>query len=249
MRKRRRKSRSEGDRTGDNQLIARSLASVRLFESFSTQAVRSVGNACRWSTYSSGETIIEKGENSHDVYFLVAGSVRVLNFASSGRVVAYASVGVGSFFGELAAIDGRPRSATVVAEAPCTVAILPAREFRRLITSRPDVALSLLERLAEIIRTCNDRIFDLTSLGAMQRVCVELLRLAEPDLSGSDHWVVDPLPTQTAIARNAGTTRETVARAIARLSAGGMVKRTSKALHIHDRKRLEGLVLRDEVVG
>jgi CRP-like cAMP-binding protein len=166
-----------------------------------------------------------------------------LNLAVSGRFVAYAVLGPGDFFGELAAIDGQPRSATVAAESASRVAILPAREFRQLATSNQDVALSLLRRLTDIIRTCDDRIFDLSSLGAKQRIYFELLRLAEPDPSGSGSWVIFPLPTQTALAASADTTRQTVARVIGRLSEDALVTRKPKALYIHDRKRLESLIL------
>ena len=228
---------------GSDGRAGRSLASIRLLSSMSADALGQVENACRWRNYRAGESIIERGETTQDVYFLISGNARVLNLAVSGRFVAYALLGPGDFFGELAAIDGQPRSATVAAESPSRVAILPAREFRRLATSNQDIALSLLRRLTDIIRTCDDRIFDLSSLGAKQRIYFELLRLAEPDPSGAGDWVIFPLPTQTALAASADTTRQTVARTIGRLSEDGHVTRKSKALYIHDRKRLESLIL------
>ena len=220
-----------------------SLTSVRLLSRVPKDTLRRIEGACRWRDYRTGESIIEQGDDSQDVYFLVAGTVRVMNFAASGRFVAYGVLKPGEFFGELAAIDGRPRSATVVAESPCRVAILPAHDFGPLVTSNHDIALALLKRLADVIRTCDDRIFDLSSLGAKQRIFLELLRLAEPDPLGSEDWVVFPLPTQTALATNADTTRQTVARILGRLSDDAVVTKKSKALYIHDRQRLESLIL------
>ncbi len=233
---------SEKDSESDDR-TGRSLASIQLLSSMPADALGQVENACRWRGYRAGESIIERGETTQDAYFLISGNVRVLNFATSGRVVAYALLGPGDFFGELAAIDGRPRSATVVAEAPSRVAILPAHEFRQLATSNQDIALSLLRRLTDVIRTCDDRIFDFSSLGAKQRIYLELLRLAEPGPCGSGNWVIFPLPTHTALAANADTTRHTVARTIVRLSEDSLVTRKPKALYIHDRKRLESLIL------
>ena len=224
----------------------RSLTSVRLLSHVSADALRRIEDACRWRDYRTGESIIEQGEDSQDVYFLVAGNVRVMNFAASGRFVAYAVLGPGEFFGELAAIDGRPRSATVVGESPCRVAILPAHDFGLLVTSNHDIAFALLKRLADVIRTCDDRIFYLSSLGAKQRIYLELLRLAGPDPMGSEDWIVFPLPTQTALATNADTTRQTVARILDRLSDDAVVTKKTKALYIHDRKRLESLILQVE---
>ena len=80
-------------------------------------------------------------------------------------------------------------------------------------------------------------------MGAKQRIFLELLRLAEPDPLGSEDWVVFPLPTQTALATNADTTRQTVARILGRLSDDAVVTKKSKALYIHDRQRLESLIL------
>ena len=87
----------------------RSLTSVRLLAGISADTLRRIEGACRWRVYRTGETIIERGDDSQDVYFLVAGTVHVMNFAASGRFVAYGVLGPGEFFGELAAIDGRPR--------------------------------------------------------------------------------------------------------------------------------------------
>ncbi len=103
--------------------------------------------------------------------------------------------------------------------------------------------VALLRRLSEVIRLADERITDLSSLGAAQRVCLELLRLAERDPVVGKNWVVYPLPTQANIASRIGTTRETVARMISRLSADGIVERKSKSLYIRDRDRLEALTL------
>ena len=74
-------------------------------------------------------------------------------------------------------------------------------------------------------------------------MCLEILRLAQPDPVMGHNWVVYPLPTQANIASRIGTTRETVARMISRLAAEGIVERKSKSLYIRDRDRLEALTL------
>ncbi len=221
----------------------RALASIKMFGGLPADAMRRVMSKARWRECAPGERIIERGQASQEVYFVVDGNVRVLNFAASGRVVSFATIGPGGFFGELAAIDGQPRSATVVAHTKCALAVLEGEEFRRLVLSFPKVGVALLRRLSEVIRLADERITDLSSLGAAQRVCLELLRLAERDPVVGKNWVVYPLPTQANIASRIGTTRETVARMISRLSADGIVERKSKSLYIRDRDRLEALTL------
>ena len=221
----------------------RALASIKIFGGLPAEAMQRVMGKARWRECVPGERIIERGQTGQEVYFVVDGNARVLNFAASGRVVSFASLGPGAYFGELAAIDGQPRSATVVAQTKCVLAVLDGEEFRRLVLSFPQISITLLRRLSEVIRYADERITNLSSLGAAQRVCLELLRLAEPDPAVGRNWVVYPLPTQANIASRIGTTRETVARMISRLSADGIVERKSKSLYIRDRDRLEALTL------
>ena len=111
----------------------------------------------------------------------------------------------------------------------------------QLVLDHPELAMDLLLRLANIIRSCDNRIMDLSTLGAVQRVYLELLGLAVRDPSGSDAWVISPVPAQREIASQASTARETVARAISELVADEVVTREGKSLYIHDRARLEAL--------
>ncbi len=111
-----------------------------------------------------------------------------------------------------------------------------------MVLDNPELAVDLLLRLANIIRSCDNRIMDLSTLGAVQRVYLELLGLAVRDPSGSDTWVISPVPAQREIASQASTARETVARAIGQLVAEGVVTRQGKSIYIHDRARLEALV-------
>ena len=224
----------------------RSLAAIELLKPLPAVELRQIETRCQWHDYLPDETIIERGQTNQDVYFLLAGRAHVLNFSSSGRAVAFASLGPGQYFGELAAIDGRPRSANVVAATPCRAASLSAREFRLLVASYPDIAFALLKGLAEVVRSGDDRIFDLTSLAPLQRVCIQLLRLAKAEPSGSENWSISPLPTQAVLAAGADTTRETVARILGRLSARVIVQRSSRTLKILDRNRLETLALKGE---
>ena len=70
------------------------------------------------------EEILSRDEQAGDVYFVLKGEVRIVNYSASGREVAYAIVPAGGYFGELSAIDGRPRSANVLAVDDCLLATL-----------------------------------------------------------------------------------------------------------------------------
>jgi CRP/FNR family transcriptional regulator, cyclic AMP receptor protein len=226
-----------------------SLRSSRLLAGLSEDGRARIEKICEWRDFDAGDKIIGIGDSTRDVYFIVAGQVNVLNFTASGRVVAFASLGPGHHFGELAAIDGQPRSATVVATRPSRIAIFSADQFKEIIAGSPDIAFRLLQEMAQVIRNCDSRIFNLSALDTSQRVCVELLRLAEPDPGGSGGWVIYPVPTQAAVAGNIGSTRETVARMFRWLSSHGIIERKSKVLHIRDRRGLEERAMSLEETG
>ena len=116
--------------------------------------------------------------------------------------------------------------------------------FGALLAGQSAVAFQVLRRLARIIRVCDERILDLSTLGAVQRVYVELLRLAGPDAAVPSLRSIYPMPTQADVAARASTTRETVARVIGQLSQGAIVERKGKTLYIKRPDDLETLAER-----
>jgi CRP-like cAMP-binding protein len=208
------------------------LRGIAILADLSADALRELERVCQWHRYDRGKQIFDRASLDRDVYFVVEGRVDIVDFSLTGREVSYASVAVGGFFGELAAIDGEPRSASVVAGAPSVIASLDAAQFRALLGRQPTVAMHVLERLARIIRSNNERIMDLATLGAVQRVHRELLRLGGSRSAGP--VTVDPAPTQSEIARRAATTRETVARVVSTLRHSGLVRRKGRAMIIDD---------------
>ena len=219
-----------------------SLAAIKLFAEFGADELRQVEQKCIWRKCDVGEEILTPQSSNRDVFFIADGEVRVVNYSLTGREVAYAELKAGDFFGELAAIDGEARSAAVVAHSSCTLAALPPEMFRAVIAEHPSVAITLIEKLARIVRICDDRIMDLATLGAHQRVYRELLKLVSQDPVRANSWLIYPMPTQAAIAAKASTTRETVARVMSQLANAGIVERKSKTLYIRDLERLDRLI-------
>lgn len=217
------------------------LAGIRLLSQLRPETLSDLERRCRWRRYAANEEILSRDSDSEDVLFVVEGRVRVVNYSITGREIAFATVEAGGYFGELAAIDGEPRSANVIALEDSRLGALAPMMFRNLLLDHPDIAMRVLKRLARIVRTCDDRIMDLSTLGAVQRVHVELLRLAEPDPATPGLWVIRSMPTHKDIASHASTARETVARVLSQLAGAGIVERNRKTLYIRNRPRLERL--------
>ncbi len=219
----------------------RTLRGIQLFVNLPPEEVAALETRCKWNSYPAGGQILERDTDNRDVYFVVHGSARIVNFSTSGREIALATIEAGSYFGELSAIDGQRRSANVVAVTDCSVATITPAVFSRLLIKHPTVAMHVLQRMAGIIRVADDRIMDLSTLRAVQRVYVEFIRLTDRDIAVPELWVIRPMLSHSEIASRASTTRETVARVLGQLAHAGIVERKSKALYIRDKERLERL--------
>ena len=222
--------------------VPRVLDDIALLADLTPEERRELSRQCIWRKYYADEEILDRESESRDVFFVVHGSVQVVNYALSGRAISLATVEVGGHFGELSAIDGEPRSASVVAVSDSLIAALSPKAFTEMMISHPTVAIRVARRLAHIIRICDDRILDLSTLGAVQRVYMELIRMSRPDPAISGSWIIYPMPTQSNVAARASTTRETVGRVLSTLSQAEIVSRKGKSLYIRDRETLQKMV-------
>lgn len=218
------------------------LKDILLLSELDEDEVLVVEKSCRWKTYGSGEQIIDQHSESRDIFFVTAGRVRVVNYSLSGREITFDDLEPGSHFGELSALDGLPRSASVMALEEVRIASLPAEKFHQMILEHPAIALKLMKHLAHLVRTSTTRIMDLSTLGANNRIHGDLLRLArkatKDDLTAS----ISPIPVHSDVASRVSTTRETVARVMNDLARKDIVERQKSALLVKDLERLEDMV-------
>ena len=224
-----------------------SLAGIRLFDGLSESALEDLSKRCRWHKYQPNEQVIDRFSDSRDLYLIVEGRVRVVNYSVTGREVTFDEREEGEYFGELAALDGEPRSANVIALNVLNVACLSQEAFNRLLLEHPQVTLKILNGLAKIVRASNKRIMDLSTVGANNRVHAEILRLALPGVRTDNTAIVSPFPIHGDIASRVSTTRETVNRVFSDLSRRGIVKRSKSNLVVLDLIRLRKMI--EDVVG
>lgn len=193
-------------------------------------------------SFAEKEQIIDFQDKGRDVYFIVEGKVRVVNYSLSGREISFDDLNAGNCFGELAAIDGGPRSANVIALVPTTVAVISPRVFTEFLEEHPGAAMKVMKRLSHIVRTATERIMDLSTLGANNRVHAEILRQAMANMSSTNSAEIRPIPHHSEIASRVSTTRETVARVLSDLAHKNIVKRTRNAFIVADVRRLAAMI-------
>jgi len=219
-----------------------SLSSIDILSDLSAEDIARLDDRCNWRVVPKQEVIIDRQSESRDVYFIVSGRVRIVNYSLSGREVTFDDLDSGTIFGELSALDSQPRSANVLALQKTTVATMSHETFRGLLMEHPQVAIRIMERMAHIIRTSTERIMDLSTLGAHNRVHAELLRLAQPCEEDDNTAIIKPIPIHGDIASRVSTTRETVARVLSDLSKSGLVKRENDRLVVLDVDQLTDMV-------
>ena len=218
------------------------LSNIEILASLSPEERRDFEKSCRWRRFSPDEMIIDQKSDTRDVYFLTRGRVRVVSYTLSGREVALEDVPPGGYFGELAALDGKPRSSSVVAVDDSDIAKMAPERFLKVLQIYPDVALKVMINLAGFIRNSTDRIVDLSTLGANNRVHGELLRQAMANRADDNTAMIAPIPVHSDMASRASTTRETVARVLNDLARKGVVQREKDCLIIRDVDQLQALV-------
>ena len=139
------------------------LNGVGLFSALPRDILRELENACRWRECDIDEVVLERDSDENDVFFIVSGAVEAVSYTVDGDKISFARIEAGDFFGELSAIDGLGRSASVVAIEASLVARMSANRFNQLILVHPELATHLLRRLTQIIRTTNSRIVELSA--------------------------------------------------------------------------------------
>lgn len=208
------------------------LHKVELFDGLSPDAVASIETQCTWLHVAADQQVFDKESDTQDVYFVVAGAVRILTAGPDDREVALADVSAGNYFGELAAIDGMRRSARVIATSDSVLALLSSGDFLALMRRHPEIAMRVLNRLSRVIRSLDSRVTELSTKNDKQRVFAQLLRLAQLDAALPDGRIIRDLPNHREIAAWTGTSKETVAQAIGELARQGIVRRRGMGLVI-----------------
>jgi len=179
---------------------------------------------------SEGELVIGHTDTSYDVLLVVAGAVRVSLYSADGQRVGFLEMPKGMMLGEIAAIDGLPRSASVEASEASIIAKLPRKRFLALMEEHPAFAMAVARQLASHVRRLTTRVFEFSTMAVRQRLRAELLRLAKP--SGGDAGIIVNIPTHAELASRISTHREAVSREMAWLDGRGFVEKQGKNLAI-----------------
>jgi len=207
------------------------LARLVLLEDADPAALSAAAPLARWLAVGPGELVLDFGDTTDDVFFVAEGAVRVMVRTPAGQEVILGDLGPGEVFGEMAAIDGAPRSANVTALHPARLCRLPAAAFLEVALRSPAVGLRVMRVLTARLRLQDERLFELTVLPVRHRLASELLRLSRPrEGHGAAGHVVSPPPPQHVLAARIGARRETISLMLTELAREGLVEVSARAI-------------------
>lgn len=182
------------------------------------------------------ETVVMKGDPGDSLIFLLAGRMQVVDVTEDGREVGLNFLNPGDHFGEMSVIDGKARSASVVAMQPSIAAFLSKAHALRLFFDNPLIAERLLRLMVSRLRIASSFRAILSIPNAFQRVFAVLQRFVRETPGGL--MAIDPMPTQQEIAIMINTSRETVSRALHVLIQQGVVEKDMRRLIVRQPERL-----------
>jgi CRP/FNR family transcriptional regulator, cyclic AMP receptor protein len=202
---------------------AHSLARCALFAGLSPEILRVLEEASRVRRFPKGQILCSEGDPGDNLIVLEEGQAKICRFTVEGQEIVLSLVNAPAAFGELALIDGAPRSATIVAITPVAVRLIERSTFIDLVEREPEIARGLLQALAAMVRATNERFVDLLTLDVPGRVAKWLLAHApqQPPVEG------DAVPfaiSQGDLAAELGATRVSVNRALKTFEQRGCIR-------------------------
>jgi CRP-like cAMP-binding protein len=185
--------------------------------------------------YPQGASLYLEGESCSTVIVVLSGRVKVLSLTEEGEEVLLAVRGPGALLGELSAVDGAPRSASIAALEPVVALVVPTKAFVDFLRSHGDAAIALLQLITGRLRDADRKRVEVAAFDIPARVARRLVELAdrfgEPDARGVRIAVA---LSQDELAGYVGASREAVAKALRVLRDRGLVSTGRRTLTVLD---------------
>jgi CRP/FNR family cyclic AMP-dependent transcriptional regulator len=214
------------------------LARTELFKGVDDAARRLVAERVGERVVERGRSVFVQGEPGDRMYVLAEGAVKLYVSSREGGIVELARHQPPASFGELALLDGGPRSASAEAVERSVLLVVTRAELLRLLRSQEQVAEALLRSLGTMVRRTTRQVTDLVFLDLQGRVARQLLLLAT---DGEGAGAVTLRVTQGELATMVGGARQTVNQALKSLEASGCIRAVGRAFELLDRERLQRL--------
>jgi len=204
--------------------------SSELIAAITDPMVRELASRGTVRSFPKNTVIINEGDRGDSLFVILSGKVKVYVSDDDGREMILDLYGPGDYVGEMA-LDGQPRSASVMTLEPTSCAVVTRDTLRAAVAANPDVAMSLISRLIERARIATDNVKNLALMDVYGRVARLLLSIAKEQPDGK--LVVPERMTQQDIADRVGASRDMISRIFKDLTIGGYVTVVDRIITIN----------------
>ena len=201
-----------------------------LFAGLGAEAIGSLARLCQTRRLPAGQTLFVKGDPGDALYGVRRGQIRIETGTTAGERLTIEVFGAGDLFGEIAVLDGRPRTADAVAQEDAELFVLPRADFLKTLESDGRLAIRIIELLCARLRSTNERTEEMMFLPLSVRLARRLDTLVQD--FGAEVQI-----TQDELAGLVGVTRESVNRQLQEWRASGIVT-LGRGRILVDRERL-----------
>jgi CRP/FNR family cyclic AMP-dependent transcriptional regulator len=218
------------------------IGRIPLFTSLKPGHMALIAEKLTLRQYRRGAIIFHKDDPGLTLYIMKSGQAKIVTSSSDGEEVILAILTGGDFFGELSILDGKPRSATVVAMEDTSVFTLDRSDLVNVIMGQPEVAIEMLAAMSVRLRHANILIEDASFLDLPARLAKRLMELAKKHGIETDSGLkIDVRMTQQDLANAIGASRETVNRLLGQFQDQGLISIAKQHIYILDQDELTQL--------
>ncbi len=191
--------------------------------------VRELASLGRVRSYPKNTVFITEGDSSDSVFVVLSGKVKVFVSDTEGHEMILDNYGAGDYVGEMA-LDGKPRSASVMTLEPTTFSVVQRAPLREAIRKNPDFALEMISKVIDRARLATDNVKHLALLDVYGRVARLLLNMA---VETDGKLMIPDKITQQEIAERVGASRDMVSRIFRDLTVGGYITVENRMITIN----------------
>ena len=216
------------------------LAAIPFFAGLDRDALERLTGSMRSRRFRRGEVIFHLGDPGDALFVIMSGDVKISLPSETGEEAILATLGSGAVFGELALLDGAPRSASATALTATETVVLPRDRFRELIATEAGVRDALLASIAGELRRLTTHVEELHFLDITGRLAARLVRLAQDGGTRTADGGIRLRKnlTQGDLAAMVGCTRQSVNKLLGQFTDDGMIRLEREGIVVTD---MEGL--------
>lgn len=221
------------------------LRQFDLFGGLDDESLRAIAVSCRRRKFPPRTTLFLQDDPGQTMYIILSGSVTIQLVTQAGETVPIVERIAGEVIGEMAILDGKPRSADAITGAhPSEMLMIDREPFKRVMREHPVIALNIIAILLDRFRHFTADIPMITKQDVMGRLAFFILQTANAiGQPGADGVTIVKMGlTQHEIAQRINSSRETVTRRLGELEKMGIIERRRGQLIIRDADRLKRMV-------